>query len=120
MAKKSRKTAAKYSEMSKGGKKKQRPKAPAQPQAAQAPDEDQTQNEIQPQARSETVSVSMSRETVQPKSVKPQATRTVPRAKSEMKLAASGLEYARSDLKRIGILAGGMLVILIILAFVLG
>ena len=142
MAKKSRKTAARYSELSKGGKKKQKAKAPAQPQAAIETDtavkaeaeavvepeqkarvepeprpEAQPQPVVQPEkkSRSQTVSVSTSREPVQRGARNPAA-----RARSEAKLLASGSELVRSDLKRIGILAGVMLIILIILAFTLG
>jgi hypothetical protein len=131
MAKKSRKTAARYSELSKAGKKKQKAKGPAQSEIqtetkvqAETKTEIETEAQAQPQpevaaqkkARSQTVSVSTSRETVQPRG----ARGPVPRARSEAKLAASGSELVRSDLKRIGILAGLMLVVLIILAFTLG
>ena len=131
MAKKSRKTAARYSELSKAGKKKQKAKGPAQPESQAETEikaevkteiEPETQAQPQPQVeaqkkpRSQTVSVSTSREAVQPRG----ARGPFPRARSEAKLAASGSELVRSDLKRIGILAGIMLVILIILAFTLG
>jgi hypothetical protein len=133
MAKKSRKTAARYSELSKAGKKKQKAKGPAQTEfqadteikaETKTEIEIETQTQAQPQpeiqapkrSRSQTVSVSTSRETVQPRG----ARGPVPRARSEAKLAASGAELVRADLKRIGILAGIMLIILIILAFTLG
>ena len=138
MAKKSRKTAARYSELSKAGKKKQKARGPAQaevrteteikaePKPQPKPQvqlEKEAVTEAQPEpvveaqkkSRSQTVSVSTSREPLQPRSARGPVTR----AKSEAKLAASGAELVRSDLKRIGILAGIMLIILIILAFTL-
>ena len=127
MPKKSRKTAARYSELSKGGKKKQKAKGPAQAEfqaETEIQPEIETETQAQPQpeveaqkkAKSQTVSVSTSREAVQPRG----ARGPLPRVRSEAKLAASGSELVRSDLKRIGILAGIMLIILIILAFTLG
>ena len=134
MAKKSRKTAARYSELSKAGKKKQKARGPAQAEVRteteikaepkpQVQLEKEAVTEAQPEpvveaqkkSRSQTVSVSTSREPLQPRSARGPVTR----AKSEAKLAASGAELVRSDLKRIGILAGIMLIILIILAFTL-
>jgi len=132
MAKKSRKTAARYSELSKAGKKKQRAKGPAQAEIqteteikaeprteietpAQGQPQPQVEAQVEKRSRSQTVSVSTSREPVQPRGVRG----PVSRARSEAKLAASGAELVRSDLKRIGILTGIMLIILIILAFTL-
>jgi hypothetical protein len=99
MVKKSKKTAARYSELSKAKRKKQRDTAPSQVQS---------------------VSVGAVREQAEPEPVAKAAPRPVSRAQSELKRGVHSYQYVRADLKRIGMLAGAMLVILIILSFVLG
>ena len=106
MAKKSKKTAARYSELSKAKKKKQ------QQQRGKTPDH------IQP------VSVTEATEFAGPEPVERPVARPVakpaPRVQTEGKRGIPSYEYVRTDLKRIGILAGAMIVILIILSFILG
>ncbi|MDY6892685.1 MAG: hypothetical protein SVO26_03080 [Chloroflexota bacterium] len=93
MAKKSRKTAVKYSELSKSGKKRQ-PNRPSVP----------------PSVPTRVVSTSETE-----KVVRPVRTRQV-----EPKKKLPSYQYVRLDLRRIGILAGVMVIILILLSFVLG
>ena len=100
MAKKSRKTAAKYSELSRArSKKKQRESN-----------------------YSETGMVSRpkSQEIPEPKPVASTVPRAKPRTQPDPKRAVAGYQHVRSDLRRIGMLAGAMIVIIIVLAFVLG
>jgi len=99
MVKKSKKTAARYSELSKAKRKKQRDTAPSQVQQ---------------------VSVGAAREQAEPEPVAKAASRPASRAQSELKRGTPSYQYVRADLKKIGMLAGAMLVILIILSFVLG
>ena len=99
MVKKSKKTAARYSELSKAKRKKQR---------------DTSSNQVQQ------VSVGAAREQAEPEPVVKAAPRPASRAQSELKRGISSYQYVRADLKRIGMLAGAMFVILIILSFVLG
>ena len=99
MAKKSRKTAAKYSELSKSKKKKHRDR---------------------PSLKAETVSVSTSQTVVAPEPVKRAAPKAVPKPQVEMKKGLPSYQYVRADLKKIGILAGTMILILIIVTFALG
>ncbi len=98
MAKKSRKTAARYSELSKAKKKKQRDK---------------------PSEQTGTVSVSTSQSIAEPAPVRSTVPKAVPR-QAELKRGISSYQYVRADLKRIGILAGIMILILIIVSFALG
>jgi hypothetical protein len=99
MAKKSRKTAAKYSELSKARKKKQRGKPSLQAQAAP---------------------VSAAQDTAEPKPAKRPVVKQTPRAQSEHKRGLPSYDYVRADLKKIGVLAAAMVLVLIILSFVLG
>jgi hypothetical protein len=99
MAKKSRKTAARYSELSKAKKKKQRDK---------------------PSEQTGTVSVSTSQSMAEPAPVRSTVPKAVPRPQAELKRGISSYQYVRADLKRIGILAGAMILILIIVSFALG
>ena len=89
MAKKSRKAAVKYSELSKSGKKRQLNRHSVPTRVISAPE---------------------SQEEVSPVRVR----------RSEPKRALPAYQYVNIDLKRIGILAGVMVIILIVLAFVLG
>ncbi len=99
MAKKSRKAAARYSELSRAKKKGQRDKLPHQ---------------------TPTVSVSTPQGIAEPKPARKPVSEPVPRMQAELKRGARSYQYVRTDLKRIGVLAGAMIVILIILTFALG
>jgi len=99
MAKKSRKRAAKYSELSKLRRKRQLTRPGPQPQVASTP-------------KTEEVAATSTKKTHAPQRV----TKTQPGTR----LTISDYRYVRDDLKRIGILTGAIIVILIILAFVLG
>lgn len=100
MAKKSRRVAAKYSQLSKAKRKKQRGSPSLQTGMVSAPE---------------------SQEIAEPKPIKPAVSKTTPRAQPGPKRAtAAAYQYVRADLKRIGILAGMMIIILIVLTFVLG
>jgi hypothetical protein len=99
MAKKSRKTAARYSELSKAKRKKHRDK---------------------PSVQTETVSVSTSQRVIVPAPVKSPVPKAVPRPQAELKKGIPSYQYVRADLKKIGLLAGAMILILIIVSFALG
>jgi len=99
MVKKSRKVAAKYSELSKAKKRKQRAGSYHQ---------------------TETVSVSGSQSITESKSPKRSLARQATRTQPELKRGVRSYEYVRTDLKKIGVLAGAMIIVLIIFAFVLG
>lgn len=97
MAKKSRKAATRYSELSKEGKKRQRNRLSPQPSAAS----------IQEPGREEVRGTRA-------------APRAVPRPSNVAVRPPAGYDYVRDDLKRIGILSGVAVVILVVLTFVLG
>ncbi len=99
MAKKSRKVAAKYSELSRAKRRKQRAK---------------------PSLQTGTISAPESQEISEPRPIKSPVLRAAPRTQPQPKRAAAAYQYVRADLKRIGILAGMMIIILIVLTFVLG
>ena len=99
MAKKSRKRAAKYSELSKSRRKRQLTRPGLQPQA---------------------VSTTKTQEAVATGTKKTPAPQRVSKTQPGIRLTISDYRYVRDDLKRIGILTGAIIVILIILAFVLG
>ena len=103
MTRKSRKRAARYSEISRTRKKKQPFRHLPEQQAAPA----------QPEEKAVVASAEKS-----------PAPKAQPRIQSKVTLAQSRMlasyQYVRNDLKKIGILAGAMIVILIILTFVLG
>ena len=99
MSKGARKRAAKYSELSKGKRRKQRAK-------------------LSPETQ--TVSVSSPGSIVEPKPAAKPSARPVSRTQSETKRGLLDYQYVRADLKRIAVLAGAMLLVLIILTFVLG
>jgi hypothetical protein len=99
MAKKSRKRAAKYSELSKSRRKRQVVRPALQPEGVATP-------------KTEEVAATITKKTPAPQRV----TKTQPGTR----LTISDYGYVRDDLKRIGILTGAIIVILIILAFVLG
>jgi len=98
MAKKSRKVAARYSELSRGKKKSQNKHSP-QPRAALTPG-------AQAVAQAPVRERSIFRTTQKPQ---PGSAQSVP-----------GYQYVRGDLKRIGMLAGGGVAILVVLTFILG
>ena len=100
MAKKSKKTAAKYSELSKTKKKRRPDTAPESPRAAVTATQDAPKAQAKPVPKA--------------------SPRPAQRAQTESRRGVPGYEYMRADLKRIGMLAGGMILILIVLAFVLG
>jgi len=99
MAKKSRRAAARYSQLSKAKKKKQRGSPSLQTGMVSAP-------EFQ--------------EIAEPTPIKPPVSKTTPKAQPELRRAAAAYQYVRADLKRLGILAGMMVIILVVLTFVLG
>ncbi len=99
MAKKSRKVAAKYSELSRAKRKKQRGK---------------------PSLQTGTISAPKPQEIAEPRPIKSPVSKTAPRTQPQPKRAAAAYQYVRADLKRISILAGMMIIILIVLTFVLG
>lgn len=99
MAKKSRRVAARYSQLSKAKRKKQRGRPSLQTGMVSAPE---------------------SQEIAEPTPIKPPVSKTTPRAQPGPKRATAAYQYVRADLKRIGILAGMMIIILIVLTFVLG
>ena len=99
MAKKSRRVAARYSQLSKAKRKKQRGRPALQTGMVSAPE---------------------SQEIAEPTPIKPPVSKTTPRAQPGPKRATAAYQYVRADLKRIGILAGMMIIILIVLTFVLG
>lgn len=97
MAKKSRKVATRYSELSKEGKKRQRNRLSPQPRAAS----------IQEPGRDEV-------------RVTHAAPRAGPRPSNVVARPLAGYDYVRDDLRRIGMLSGAAVVILVVLTFVLG
>jgi len=99
MAKKSRKTAARYSELSKASKKKRRSRL---------------------SVAAGTVSAPVVKEKAETVAVESPAPKAAPTTRPTLKRKKLGYQYVRDDLRRIGILAGIMIVILIVLAFVLG
>ena len=99
MAKKSRRVAVKYSQLSKAKKKKQRGRPSLQTGMVSAPE---------------------SQEIAEPTPIKPAVSKAMPRAQPGLRRAAATYQYVRADLKRLGILAGMMGSILVVLTFVLG
>jgi len=97
MAKKSRKVATRYSQLSKEGKKRQRNRLSPQPRAAS----------IQEPGRDEV-------------RVTHAAPRAGPRPSNVAARPLAGYDYVRDDLRRIGMLSGAAVVILVVLTFVLG
>lgn len=103
MSKKSRKRAAKYSELSRTRKRKQTSRRFSEQQAAPA----QPKEEVAV-ASAEKSPASKAQPKIQAK-VTPSQSRIL-----------AGYQYVRDDLKKTAILAGAMIVLLIILTFVLG
>ena len=105
MPKKSRKTAAKYSELSKAGKRKQRERrSPVVEPAVEQATGPVVGTGSSPAKSSVTQLVSRSQ---------------ISQVKPVLKRSTSTYKLVRADLKRIGILAVGIILILFILSFVL-
>jgi len=105
MAKKSRKRAARYSELSKSKRKRQVTRPGPQPQAVST-------------AKTQEVAAASTKKSPVP--AKSAATQRGPKTQPGLRLTIPDYKYVRNDLKRIGILTGAIIVIIIILAFVLG
>lgn len=105
MSKKSRKRAVKYSELSKSKRKRQVARAGTQPRAVGAPESQ------------EVAAVST---TKSPAPIKSLPAQKGLKSQPGQRLAIPDYRYVRDDLKRVGILTGAIIVIIIILAFVLG
>ena len=99
MTKKSRKAAAKYSELSREKKKKQRSRDSHQQKATLTP---------------------RTRDMAETATSRSPVSRTAPKPQAGSVQSLPGYEYVRGDLRRIGILAGTAIVILIVLTFILG
>lgn len=99
MTKKSRKAASRYSELSKEGKRRQRHKRYPQPGMSLTP---------------------RYQEIAEPRPSVSPISKTVAQPHPEPRRAIPGYQYVSADLKRIGIIAGAMVAILIVLAFILG
>jgi hypothetical protein len=114
MPKKSRKRAAKYSELSRSRKKQRQGARPApEPKAVS----DTTSQEVAapaPVAKKSPVT------TKTPVAAKSPALQRGPKPQPGIRLTIPEYKYVREDLKRVGILTGAIIVIIIILAFVLG
>jgi hypothetical protein len=104
MAKKSRKRAARYSELSKAKRRRQVARPGPQPQAV---------------STSETQEVAAASTKKSPPPLKSQTAQKGPKTQPGPRLTILDYKYVKDDLKRIGILAGAGIVIIIILAFVL-
>lgn len=112
MSKKSHKRAAKYSELSRAKQRKRK---------------QLTRTSLEPTASvtKETREAAATKETVPAKAAtttpaKAAAPKIAPKSQPGGKQAVPDYRYVRDDLKRVGILTGAIIVILIILAFVLG
>ena len=105
MAKKSRKRAAKYSELSTSRKRRQVTRPAPEPEADSIP------------KSQEMAAPGTNKSPAPPKSP---ATQRGPRTQPGIRLTIPDYKYVRDDLKRVGILTGAIIVIIIILAFVLG
>lgn len=117
MSKKSRKRAARYSELSRAKQKKRRQLTGTPPEAKATP-----ATETQPKETREVVAPKEAAPKKVPatSAVKPPGSKAAPKTQAERKITLPGYQYVRDDLKRVGILTAAIIVILIILAFVLG
>ena len=104
MAKKSRKTAAKYSELSKSRRKRQLTRPSPQSQVVATP---QAQEAAAPSTKKS------------PVPTKSPAIQKGARTQPGIRTTIPDYKYVRDDLKKVGILAGAIFLIIIILAFVL-
>ena len=105
MPKKSRKRAAKYSELSTSRKKRQVTRPVPEPEAVSTP---KSQEIAAPSAKKS------------PVPQKGSAPQRGPKTQPGIRIAIPDYRYVRDDLKRVGILTGAIIVIIIILALVLG
>jgi len=106
MGKRSRKVASKYSQLSKQGKKRQRPR--------------NSHGEERAQVGAGTGAASQPRTKTEPKPAPVAAGRPAAAAQARHAITVPGFEYMKGDLRRIGVLAGAAVVLLIILSFALG
>ena len=104
MAKKSRKTAARYSELSKAGKKRQRDRRPAESSSAVS-----------------SAAADMADSSAMESRIPDTAAKAQPAAKVQpvLKRSAASYQHVKADLRRIGVLTAVIVLILIILSFVL-
>lgn len=100
MAKKSKKTAARYSELSKTKKRKKEPDSSPVP--------------------SQAASVAAPREASRTQPAERPARRPVQRPQAESKRGVPNYDHLRGDLRKLGLLGAGMILVLIIVSFVLG
>jgi hypothetical protein len=103
--KSSRKRAAKYSELSRSKKKRQGARPVPEPKV------------VSTTAKQEMAAPATKKSPVPSKSPSPQRG---PKAIPGVRVAIPEYRYVRDDLRRVGILTGAIIVIIIILAFVLG
>jgi hypothetical protein len=117
MAKKSRDRAAKYSELSRARRRKRKQLSKGAPEAKAT-----LISESQPKEPPEIVAPkeAASKKVAAASPAKSATSKAAQKTQSERKIAIPGFQYVKGDLKRVGILAGAIIVILIILAVVLG
>jgi hypothetical protein len=102
MAKKSKKTAARYSELSKAKKRKKEPDSSSSPVPSLA------------------ASVAAPREASRTQPAERPTRRPVQRPQAESKRGVPSYDHLRGDLRKLGLLGAGMILVLIIVSFVLG
>jgi len=113
MAKKSRKRAARYSELSKSRRKQRQAAKPGtQPQVIATPE---TQEVAAVVTKKTPVATTKS-----PVATKSPAAQKGPKTQPGLRFNIPDYKYVRNDLKRVGILTAAIIVVIIILAFVLG
>jgi hypothetical protein len=105
MGKRSREVAAKYSQLSKQGKKRQRSRNSHGDEPAQV---------------SVRTGVAQPKTKPEPKPAPVAAGRPAAVPQARHAITVPGFDYMKGDLRRIGVLAGAAVVVLIILSFVLG
>ena len=110
MAKKSHKRAAKYSQQSRAKQRRRKQLDRSSPEAAA----------VTTPIKQEMAEASQNQKIAQTATKKSPPTKMISKVQPGGKQATSDYRYVRDDLKRIAILTGAVIVILIILAFVLG
>jgi hypothetical protein len=110
MAKKSHKRAAKYSQQSRAKQRRRKQLDRSYPEATA----------VAAPIKQEMAEASQNQKIAQTATKKSPPTKMISKVQPGGKQAISDYRYVRDDLKRIGILTGAVIVILIILAFVLG
>jgi malonyl CoA-acyl carrier protein transacylase len=110
MAKKSHKRAAKYSQQSRARQRRRKQLDRSSPEAAA----------VATPIKQEIAEAPQKQEIAQTATKKSPPTRVISKVQPGGKQAISDYRYVRDDLKRIGILTGAVIIILIILALVLG